>query len=168
MAKLNAYKIGWIIVAVFVLFNCALLFKIARPKFSDKPLQNLDIKKPTLFVLIQEFECRDCLTRLLELNQVYHEVKENGRIAIKGIVFSESKTDSKNVAKIFAFPTIITDDFTIFKRLNITRTPLLLGISRDHQIFYFEVIPDGLTLTKEYLKKGALGKLYFADLTNNQ
>jgi hypothetical protein len=42
------------------------------------------------------------------------------------------------------------------------RSPIILGLSKDHRIVYNELVPFETTLTEEHIRKGVLDRLYYS------
>jgi len=152
----------WILVFIVIVVNFFLLQRVKQNSIAGLPLKYLDIKKPTLIVLLDEFECVSCVRGLLFLNDMYITIKEEGNIDFLGIVLSKNKTDKKDLSKAFVFPVIISDDFMILKRLNINRSPIILGLSKDHRVVYYELVPFETPLTENHIRKGVLDRLYYS------
>lgn len=159
--KFNKSILGWTVIYLIIALNVLLLIKIKANSLSDTPLDYLDIKKPTMVVFFDEYECVDCLKQLFFLNELYSELSSRGRIDILGVVVSKTGSDSKDIVSLFEFPVVVTDNFDIFRRLKIDRTPLIVGISRVHQIIYSDIVPFETGVSKEYLKKGIIDRLYY-------
>jgi len=154
--------IGWSLVFVCIGINLYFLSKTRTDCLSVPPLNELSIKKPTLVVFFSEYECATCVTNLRFLNKMYKRYKEAGEIDFLGVVMSETNTDRKELRKVFDFPFKISDNFQLFRRLNIDRTPVILGLSEDHRILYFELIPAEAQLSESYLRKGIIDRLYYS------
>ena len=154
--------IAWLIICIIIGVNAFLLFRMKQNSIGEVPLKFLDIKKPTLIVLLDEFECASCVRGLLFLNDMYTTIKAEGNLDFLGIILSKEKTDKKGIAKAFIFPVIISDDFRILKRLNINRTPIILGLSSAHRIVYYELVPFETSLTEDHIRKGVLDRLYYS------
>lgn len=155
--------LGWIAVFGFIIVNAVILYQFKTSPSMKVPFADLRLDKSTLLIIFQEFECHDCVEGLKILNGMNGKLKDHGLIEIKGLILSEHNTDSKNIAAGFSFPFLISNDFDILKRLNINHTPVLIGISKKHGIFYSEVIPPGMAITENYLKDGVLDRLYYTN-----
>jgi uncharacterized membrane protein len=155
-------KISWVVIAIIIVVNFYLLLELKQHSPAQEPLKYLDIKKPTLVVIMQEFECVSCVRGLLFLNDLYAGVKEEGSIDFQGIVLSRDKTDKKGISGAFKFPFHITGDFKILQRLNMNRTPIIIGLSKERRIVYCELIPIETTLSETYIRKGVLDRLYYS------
>lgn len=153
----------WFLIFFIILINGYLLLKLKKNSLEEAPLTFLNIKKPTLVVLLDEFECADCVKKLLFLNQIYSQLKSERRLDIAGVIFSQTKTDVKKISRVFKFPIYISDDFRIFKRINLNRTPIILGLTEKHQIVYSELIPMEATLTEYHIKETVLDRLYYSE-----
>ncbi len=163
--KINWNKVGWGLICLAIIINFVLLLRINKQGPMDtKPLGTIKLEKPTLFVIFNEFECASCVEGLSFLNDLYLDIKQGEKIDFFGIILSENKTDSKRIETAFAFPFLVTDDFSILSRLNMNRTPIIIGLSKDHRIFFSDVVPMGTGITPEFLKKGALDRLYYSIL----
>lgn len=150
----------WIIIFVVIAVNFFLLNRVKQGALKQIPLDFLELKKPALIVLLDEFECSDCVRGLMFLNDMYEQVK--GEFEFTGIILSKTKSDKKGIAKAFAFPIRITDNFDILRRLNLNQTPVILGLSKEKRIYYCDLIPVETKLTEEYIKKGVLDRLYYS------
>jgi hypothetical protein len=75
------------------------------------------------------------------------------------VSFSKQGTDSRGLASSFVFPVSISDDFGVLERLNMNRTPLLIGLTPDHRIAYAEYLHDTASLTQDHLNN-VLERLY--------
>lgn len=160
--KISRSSIGWTLVYIVILVNIVTLFLAKKSSVSGEPFPWLELEKPTLLVVLDEFECASCVHNLQILNALYETLRSDGQIDVRCLIMSRSKSDSKNISSFFAFPVTITDDFKIFRRLNIRRTPLILGISSQKNIVYSELIPSSTMVTEEYLRHGVLDRLYYS------
>ena len=153
----------WIIL-IFLLIaaNICVLCKIKLTGIQKIPCVNLNLTKPALIVLLQEAECPGCVENLRFLNDLYIRIEQEGLIDFVGIIFSKSNSDQNNISGKFNFPFYIYDNFSILKRLNVNRTPLILGMTEQHEIFYCEIVPNETVLNEEYIKRGVLERLYFS------
>jgi len=154
-------KIHWVIIYLIIVGNIVLLLVVKGKIVGDIPLENIPIKKPTLVIVMDEFECANCIHNLLFLNDLASS-KYSESIDFAILILSKTKTDQKNIGKAFAFPVYVSDDFRILKRLNIDQTPLIIGISKERKIFYADLVPVGTTLTEDYFKKGVIDRLYYS------
>lgn len=150
----------WGIILVVIVVNFYLLNRVKQGALKQYPLDFLEIKKPTLVVLLDEFECTTCVRNLMFLNDMYEQFK--GDFDFTGIILSKTKTDNKGIAKAFAFPTLITDNFGILRRLNQNQTPLIMGLSKENRIYYCDLIPVEMAPSEEYIRKGVLDRLYYS------
>ncbi len=162
LKKEHVNKIGWTVIFAIIALNFFLLYKLKSNSLDVPPFNDLDIDGPTLIVVVDEFECVDCINNLMFLDDMYIQLKDEGRINFLGIILSREKTDRKKIAKAFRFPFIVSDDFKILKRLNMNRTPLLIGISEDKRIVYCELIPVSTALDDDYIRRGLLDRLYYS------
>lgn len=161
--KIKWNRIGWAIIYIIIIVNLVLLFYLKKSAFITKPLKNIDIKKPTLVVIFNEFECATCVRDLFFLNDLYNnKIKREGLIEFVGIVLSKDKTDRKGIAEAFVFPVQISGDFDILKRLNMNKTPIILGITVEHRIYFCDIVPMETGVTEEFIKKGVLDRLYYS------
>jgi hypothetical protein len=155
--------IGWSLVFLCIGVN---LYYLSKPKIDIlalPPLNDIDIEKPTLVLILNEYECASCVSNLLFLNRMYSKYRCDGEIDFLGIIMSEDLSDQKELQKAFDFPFVISDNFQVFKRLNINRTPLIVGISKNYRIVYFELIPQERQLSESYIRKGVLDRLYYSN-----
>lgn len=155
--------LGWIAIVVFIAINTMVLYQFKTSPSMKEPFPGMRLEKPTLLIIFQEFECQSCVESFKILNGMNGKLKDHGLIEIKGLIVSENNTDSKSIAAGFNFPFVISDDFDILKRLNIKHTPVLIGLSKTHGIFYSEVIPPTMTITEKYLEGGILDRLYYTN-----
>lgn len=155
-------KVVWAVIYVIIALNFFLLYQLRKNSIDVPPFDDLDIQRPTLIMLLDEFECADCVRNLLFLNDLYKTMKKEGKIDFLGIILSHSKKDSKNIAKAFAFPVLVTDNFKILNRLNMNQTPIIVGLSQDRRIVYSELIPSGTALDEDYIRHGILDRLYYS------
>jgi hypothetical protein len=152
----------WTLIFGIILLNMFLLNKVKQNALGDIPLEYLEIKKPTIIILLDEYACISCVQGLLFFNDIYMELHSKNDVDIKGVILSESKTDKKNITQSFIFPFVITNNFDILRRLNLNKTPVILGMSKDHRIFYSDFITKGSRVTPEFIKNGVLDRLYFS------
>jgi hypothetical protein len=162
MNKKNIRKIGIAFIYLIILVNGFLLFKLKQNSIAELPLKHLELTKPTLVVIVDEMECASCIHGLRFLNKMYTTIKNEGRLDFKGIILSKNNTDSKSISNAFIFPFQVSDDFRILKRLNLNRTPVIIGISKDNQILYWDLVPFQTGVTQDFIKKGVLDRLYYS------
>lgn len=163
MKKQNNWnKVGWAMIFLVIIVNLVLLYWLKKRSLDTTPLDYLTLERPTLVVIFNEFECASCVEGLMFLNELYVQVKDEGKIGITGIILSKEKTDRKNIAKAFVFPIIVSDDFNILRRLNMNKTPIILGVSLEHRILYSDIVPFETGISEEYIKKGVLDRLYYS------
>lgn len=155
-------KLIWAVIYIIIVLNIYLLYQLRKNSIDIPPFDDLNIHKPTLILLLDEFECPDCVKNLLFLNELYDQLKDGGQIDFLGIILSRTKNDSKNIAKVFDFPVMVTDNFKIFKRLNMNQTPLIVGLSHDRRIVYSELIPFETALDEDYFRRGIIDRLYYS------
>ena len=113
-------------------------------------------------IVFHESECATCVENLFFLNDLYTTIKAEGRLEFQGIILSREKQDPKGIAKAFIFPVLISDDFNIMRRLNLDKTPVILGLTPDHRIVYSDIVPFDTGVKKEYVRKGVLDRLYYS------
>jgi hypothetical protein len=160
--KENLGTLGIVLTFLFIAVNILLLYKLKQNSISELPFNHLNIKKPTLVVIFDEFECASCVHGLRFLNDLYTTIKSEARLEFMGLILSKNRTDSKNISKAFVFPCVVTNNFKILKRLNLNQTPVIIGISKDHRIVYSDLIPIQTEITENYIKKGVLDRLYYS------
>jgi hypothetical protein len=157
----------WVVIFSVIVLNGVLLLKLKKNTLEEPPLSFMEIKKPTLVLILDENECASCIWNLEFLNGIYTHYYNEGSLDFAAIILSKTKVDPKGIKKAFIFPCYTTDDFRILKRFNLNHTPVLLGITPEHQVVYSELIPFGTSLTEQYLKKGIIDRLYYS-LTMNR
>ncbi len=155
-------KVGWAAVYIVIAANLFMLYQFKKRSLDTPPLEYLKLEKPTLVVIFNEQECASCVEALFFLNDMYTAIKGEGRLDFQGIILSKEKKDPKNISKAFIFPILITDDFNIMRRLNLNKTPVLLGMTPGHRVIYTDIVPFETGVTEEYIKKGVLDRLYYS------
>ncbi len=158
--------IGWLTVYAVLAINMILLYLIRENSITGAPIEWLSSNKPVLLIILDEFECATCVENLQILNELSEQGDIKDRIDFHCLIVSKTKSDLKKIATFFSFPVSITDDFKIFRRLNINRTPLLLGLSPQKQIVYSEFIPPSTITSENYLKQGILDRLFYSEFMN--
>ena len=155
-------KAGWAVIYIVIAANLFMLYQFKKSSLDTPPLGYLNLDKPTLVVIFNEHECASCVEGLFFLNDMYTAIKGEGRIDFQGIILSKEKKDPKNISKAFIFPIEITDDFNIMRRLNLDKTPVILGITPEHRVIYVGIVPFETGVKEEYIKKGVLDRLYYS------
>ena len=144
----------WINAGFYVLVMGLILFNLVILRHRSKvPLAFLQLEKPALVVLLDEHECQKCIEDLEVLNNAFERIEENGVITLQGIILSKKGVDSKGIASSFLFPTSISEDFGVLERLNMDKTPLLIGLTQEHRIAYVEYLHNSALLTEDHLDK---------------
>lgn len=157
---------GWFLVFALLAMNVVWLYQVKKNRVHGAPFKELNIDKPTLIVILDEFECATCVENIKILNNLANQENIVGRIDFYCLIVSKSKSDSKKIAPFFSFPTFVTDNYEIFRRLNINKTPLLLGLSPQKQIIYSEFLPPSIVVSERYLRKGIIDRLYYSEYEN--
>jgi len=151
----------YLLIFGFVGFNAWLLFKKSEG-VANVPLSYMNFEKPTLVVFLDEMECMTCVESLLFLNQLAADLKEEGQIEIRLVILSGTGSDEKNLSERFQLPSLITSNFSILERLNITKTPLLVGITPEHNLVYHELLEVAPSVDPNHVRFVVLDRLYAA------
>lgn len=152
-----------ILAAVLITINIVLLVQMKKNTYLVEPVNYLELDKGTIVIVFQEYECDECIKNFLFLNDLYEELKKEGQVDVRLIILSKECKDSKNISSMFVFPVTIVDNFSILKRMNIKETPLLIGISKNHEIVYYEHIPQGIRIDAEYLNGSLIQRLHYSN-----
>jgi len=155
--KLGNQTINALIMAFLVINAYILLSRTSDDLFGDIVLQ-----KPTIALVIGEHDCLSCIHDLQIFNDLYPQIQSENDMDILAIIVSNDRTDTKNFSHYFDFPTITTDNVDIFKKIGHKNTPLILGLSKNKEIFFMDVLPLGTILSHGHIMDTLIDRLYYA------